>query len=92
MIDGNMFYIYDNPKKRHEHLMLQVDSGDGHLMVIRITGLPIDDYEVQEMQMLQPDLFRTPEEQTVWFQPNEKEIDVSSLPKDKPVRLGGLTE
>ena len=92
MIDGNMFYIYDNPKKRHEHLMLQVDSGDGHLMVIRITGLPIDDYEVQEMQMVQPDLFRAPEEQTVWFQPNEKEIDVSSLPKDKPVRLGGLTE
>lgn len=44
------------------------------------------------MQMLEPDLFRTPEEQTVWFQPNEKEIDVSSLPKDKPVRLGGLTE
>lgn len=90
MIDGNVFYIYDNPKKRHEHLMLQVDSGDGHLMVMRITGLPIDDYEVQEMQMSQPDLFRAPEEQTVWFQPDEKEIDVSSLPKDKPVRLGGL--
>lgn len=72
--------------------MLQVDSGDGHLMVMRITGLPVDEMQMQEMMKAKPDLFRDPEEKGTWFIPSEKEIDLSGMPESKPVRLGGLTE
>ena len=91
-IDGNMFYLYANPADRFQHLMLQVDSGDGHLMVMRITGLPVDEMQMQEMMKAKPDLFRDPEEKGTWFIPSEKEIDLSGMPESKPVRLGGLTE
>ena len=91
-IDGNKFYVYDNPKDRFQHLMLQMNAEDNSLLVMRITALPIDDSERQELMIRKPELFREKEQKSVWFIPSEKEIDMSAMPEDKPIRLGGLTE
>jgi hypothetical protein len=91
-IDGNKFYVYDNPKDRFQHLMLQMNTDDNSLMVMRITALPLDDVERQELMIRKPELFREKEQKSVWFIPSEKEIDMSAMPEDKPIRLGGLTE
>ena len=91
-IDGNKFFVYDNPKDRFQHLMLQMNTEDNSLLVMRITALPVDDMERQELMIRKPELFREKEQKSVWFIPSEKEIDMSAMPEDKPIRLGGLTE
>ncbi|SDG73152.1 hypothetical protein SAMN05216584_11074 [Selenomonas sp. WCT3] len=91
-IDGNKFFVYDNPKDRFQHLMLQMNTEDNSLLVMRITALPVDDTERQELMIRKPELFREKEQKSVWFIPSEKEIDMSAMPEDKPIRLGGLTE
>ena len=90
MIDGSLFYIYANPANEHQHLMLETDSTDGHLTVMRITGLPLTDAEVDAMSASEPDLFGEAELRTIEI--GEKDIDTSSLPATKQVKLGGLTK
>ncbi|SFT82769.1 hypothetical protein SAMN02910356_02299 [Selenomonas sp. GACV-9] len=91
-ISGNKFYIYDNPKNRFQHIMLQVDMDNGSLKVMRITALPMDDDEIEALMQARPELFNEPEDKSISLKLEEKEIDVSDLPADKPVKLGGLTE
>ncbi len=91
-IDGNKFFIYDNPKDRFQHLMLQMNPEDNSLMVMRITALPLDESERQELMIRKPELFQEKEQKNTWFILSEKEIDMSAMPEDKPIRLGGLTE
>ena len=92
MLDGNIFYIYANPKDRFQHLMIQADSEDGHLLAMRITGLPVNEEEREEMMKLRPELFKEPEDRSVAFMPESGDIDMSALPKTAPVKLGGLSE
>lgn len=92
MLGGNIFYIYTNPKDRFQHLMIQTDSADGHLLLLRITGLPLDEEERKEMKKTRPELFEEPEDKSFAILPHGDAIDVSALPKAEPVKLGGLTE
>ena len=91
-ISGNKFYVYDNPKNRFQHIMLQVDMDNGSLKVMRITALPMDDEEIEALMQARPELFNEPEDKSISLKLEEKEIDVSNLPAAKPVKLGGLTE
>lgn len=92
MLDGNIFYIYTNPRDRFQHLMIQADAGDGHLLVLRITGLPMDEKERDEMMKVRPELFEEPEDRSFEILLRDEVMDVSALPEPKPVKLGGLTE
>lgn len=92
MLDGNFFYIYTNPKEAFQHLMLQVDSEDGHLTAMRITGLPMNEEERNEMRKVHPELFEEPEDSSFAIIPSGDDIDISALPKAETVKLGGLTE
>lgn len=92
MLDGNIFYIYTNPKDRFQHLMIQADAVDGHLLAMRITGLPLDEKERDEMMKIRPELFEEPEDKSWGIIPGGGAMDVSALPKSGPVKLGGLTE
>ena len=90
LIAGSLFYIYANPANEHQHLMLETDSEDAHLTVMRITGLPLTDAEADAMSASEPDLFGEAELRTIEI--GEKDIDTSSLPASKKVKLGGLTK
>ncbi len=90
MIDGSLFYIYANPADQHQHLMLESDSSDGHLTVMRITGLPLTEAEADAMAASEPDLFGEAELRTIEI--GDQNIDTSSLPDRKQVKLGGLTK
>ena len=89
---GNKFYVYDNPKNKFQHLMLQVDMDNGALVVMRITGLPMNDEEIEALMQERPELFEEPEDKSVSLNMAGKEIDMSDLPAAQPVKLGGLTE
>lgn len=92
MLGGNIFYIYTNPEDGFQHLMIQVDSEDGHLLTLRITGLPMDEEEREKMMKAQPELFEEPDDDSFALIPSGYDINVSALPKSEPVKLGGQTE
>lgn len=91
-IMGNKFYVYDNPKNKFQHLMLQVNMDNDSLVVMRITGLPMNDEEIEALMQARPELFEEPEDKSISLNMAGKEIDMSNLPAAKPVKLGGLTE
>jgi len=91
-IMGNKFYVYDNPKNKFQHLMLQVNMDNDSLVVMRITGLPMNDEEIEALMQERPELFEEPEDKSVSLNMAGKEIDMSDLPAAQPVKLGGLTE
>ena len=70
--------------------MLETDSSDGHLTVMRITGLPLTEAEADAMTASEPDLFGEAELRTIEI--GDQNIDTSSLPDRKQVKLGGLTK
>ena len=72
--------------------MLQVDMDNGALVVMRITGLPMNDEEIEALMQERPELFEEPEDKSVSLNMAGKEIDMSDLPAAQPVKLGGLTE
>ena len=89
-LDGVTYYIYDSPTRQHQHLLIALDGETGSLTSWRITGLPLDDDEADEMALTDGDGDDSTSALEDW-RLADKEIDTSRLPKDKPVRLGGLT-
>ena len=85
-IDGLSFLVFDRPGHPHQHLLLQVDPEDGHLLEVKITALPLDEAEADVMAA----------EGNPLLAENELEdnglmtIDTSALPQDKGVHLEGL--
>lgn len=86
-VDGDYYLIYSRENHPHQHLLLKVDSEDGHLLDLHITNLPLDEAEQTAMT----------EEGDPMMVPGDidgdnvhMEIDLSNLPQDKEVRVGGL--
>ena len=90
MLDGVLFYIYADPANPYQHLMLETDSVDGHLTVMRITGLPLTEAEADALAAAEPDLFGDAELRAIEI--GEQSLDTSSLPASPQVKLGGLTK
>lgn len=44
-LDGATCYVYTNPQKHQERLLLVIDPTDGHLISLRWTSLPLTDEE-----------------------------------------------
>ena len=86
-VDGDYYLIYSREKHPHQHLLLKVDSEDGHLLDLHITNLPLDEAE-QTAMTEEGEPMMTPgdiDDDNVHM-----EIDLSNLPQDKEVRVGGL--
>lgn len=86
-VDGDYYLIYSRENHPHQHLLLKVDSEDGHLLDLHITNLPLDEAE-QTAMVEEGDPMMTPgdiDDDNVHM-----EIDLSNLPQDKEVRVGGL--
>ena len=87
-IDGGKAYIYRHPEHKRRKLLLMIDTMDNYLLSWRITELPLDGKEADEMETTDD-----------WDNPGlenrmlgELEIDISALPKDDgevKLRIGG---
>ncbi|BAL83852.1 hypothetical protein SELR_21440 [Selenomonas ruminantium subsp. lactilytica TAM6421] len=85
-LDGAYYLIYERDNHPHQHLLLKIDPEDGHLLDLRITGLPLTEAERAAMQEAGESMLQE-------YDHDEGEhmnIDMSSLPQDDTVSLEGL--
>ncbi|SHL04751.1 hypothetical protein SAMN05216582_13612 [Selenomonas ruminantium] len=85
-LDGDYYLIYNRENHPHQHLLLKVDAGDGHLLDLRITGLPLNEAERAAMREEGDPILQESDADDTGFM----NIDMSSLPQDDTVRLEGL--
>lgn len=86
-IQGDYYLIYSRENHPHQHLLLKVDSEDGHLLDLRISNLPVDEAEREAMaEEGDPILLEGDSEDDNGVM----NIDMSNLPQDNEVHLEGL--
>ena len=90
MLDDNTCYVYAHPSHPHWHLVLNLDPEGGFLTAARITMLPLSDEEADEMALANDDAADVLDLGSGFIA--AKNIDVSALPKEQPVRLGGYAK
>ena len=85
ILDGESCYIYERPGHKHEHLLLYTDSEKGALTSVRITALPLNEEEAEQMIIDGTDI----EAGLVAENPAipEKAIDISALPVQEEPKL-----
>jgi len=86
-LDGNTCLVYVHPVHARERLILNLSSENAALQSVRITALPLTDEEADEMALSDDESFVELDLKHGFIA--SKEIDVSALPKDEHVRLGG---
>ena len=89
-LDGNTCYVFSHPEHPHEHLILNLDTEHGALQSARITMLPLTDEEADEMALSDDETFVELDLKSGFIA--SKEIDVSDLPKNGKVQLGGYVK
>ena len=89
-LDGNTCYVFSHPEHSHEHLILNLDTEHGALQSARITMLPLTDEEADEMALSDDETFVELDLKSGFIA--SKEIDVSDLPKNDKVQLGGYVK
>ena len=84
MLEGVIYYVYQRPEHPHQHLLIETDSGNGSLVSVRITSLPLTVEEADEMVIDGSDIEQGLELEDLFL--NEKDIDLSGLPEaEEPV-------
>ena len=86
-LDGNACYVFSHPEHPRERLILNLDAENGALQSARITMLPLSDEEADEMALSDDETFVELDLKSGFIA--SKEIDVSDLPKNEHVQLGG---
>ena len=86
-LDGNTCYVYAHPEHPRTRLILNLDAENCALQSARITMLPLTDEEADEMALSDDESFVELDLRRGFIA--SKEIDVSDLPENKQVRLGG---
>jgi len=86
-LDGHTCYVYAHPEHPRTRLILNLDAENGALASARITMLPLTDEEADEMALSEDASFVELDLQSGFIA--SKEIDVSGLPKEEQVQLGG---
>ena len=90
LLDDNTCYVYAHPAHPHWHLVLNIDPEGGFLTTARITMLPLSDEEADEMALANDGDADVLDLGSGFIA--AKNIDVSALPKEQPVRLGGYAK
>ena len=89
-LDGNTCYVYAHPEHPRTRLILNLNAENGALQSARITMLPLTDEEADEMALSDDESFVELDLRSGFIA--SKEIDVSDLPKNEQVRLGGYVK
>lgn len=84
-LEGNWYLIYNRENHPHQHLLLKIDADDGHLLDLRITGLPLTEAERAAMQAEGEPMLQDCEDDSSLVG-----IDMSALPQEQAVQVGGL--
>ena len=90
LLGDHTCYVYTHPGRPHWHLVLNIDPEDGFLTSARITMLPLTDEEAEEMSLESDDDADMLDLGSSFIA--AKHIDISALPEEKPVRLGGYAK
>ena len=89
LLEGDICHIYERPGHRHEHLLLRTDAESGALISVKITALPLNEAEAEQMIIDGTDI----EAGLVAENPAlpETPIDTSALPvpEEPKLVLGG---
>ena len=89
-LDGNTCYVFSHPEHPRERLILNLDAENNALTSARITMLPLSDEEADEMALSDDESFVELDLKHSFIA--SKEIDVSNLPKNDNVKLGGYVK
>ena len=89
-LDGYTCYIFSHPTQAHTRLILNLDAEHKALVSVRMTMLPISEEEA-DARSLADDEFMAALDQNHDFIAS-KEIDVSNLPNNDRVKLGGYVK
>ena len=89
-LDGYTCYIFSHPTRAHTRLILNLDAENKALVSVRMTMLPISEEEADALS-LSDDEFMAALDQNHDFIAS-KEIDVSNLPNNDHVKLGGYVK
>ena len=89
-LDGNTCYVYAHPEHPRTRLILNLNAENGALQSARITMLPLTDEEADEMALSDDESFVELDLKHSFIA--SKEIDVSDLPKNDNVKLGGYVK
>ena len=89
-LDGNTCYVYAHPEHPRTRLVLNLDAENGALQSARITMLPLTDEEADEMALSDDESFVELDLKHNFIA--SKEIDISDLPKNDNVKLGGYVK
>ena len=86
-LDVHTCYVFSHPEHVRERLILNLDAENSALASARITMLPLTDEEADEMALSDDESFVELDLKHSVIA--AKEIDVSDLPKNDTVHLGG---
>ena len=89
-LDGHTCYVFSHPEHMRERLILNLDAENSALASARITMLPLTDEEADEMALSDDESFVELDLKHSFIA--SKEIDVSDLPKNDNVKLGGYVK
>ena len=89
-LDGYTCYVFSHPTQAHTRLILNLDAEHKALVSVRMTMLPISEEEADALS-LSDDEFMAALDQNHDFIAS-KEIDVSNLPNNDRVKLGGYVK
>lgn len=89
-LDGHTCYVFSHLEHVRERLILNLDAENSALASARITMLPLTDEEADEMALSDDESFVELDLKHSFIA--SKEIDVSDLPKNDNVKLGGYVK
>ena len=86
-LDGYTCYVFSHPTQEHTHLILNLDAEHKALLSVRMTMLPLTEEEADAMALSNDEDLAALDQNHEFIA--SKDIDVSSLPNNDHVQLGG---
>ena len=89
-LDGYTCYVFSHPTQAHTHLILNLDAENSALLSARMTMLPLTEEEADAMALSDDESIAALDQNHAFIA--AKEIDVSNLPHNGRVKLGGYVK
>lgn len=89
-LDGYTCYVFSHPTQAHTHLILNLDAENSALLSARMTMLPLTEEEADAMALSDDESIAALDQNHAFIA--AKEIDVSNLPHNERVKLGGYVK
>ena len=89
-LDGYTCYIFSHPTQEHMRLILNLDAENKALLSARMTMLPLTEEEADALALSDDESLAALDQNHEFIA--SKEIDVSNLPNNDRVKLGGYVK